>query len=127
MFIKNYRGQNLILNDFRNQELANADFQDTTLFCCDFRGANLTGANFANATLVTCNFKEACLNGADFRIRSQRTCLFGNAQLHGTILPGEEIIGDPNCIHNAKSSFLRCAINPLGPCDGCIDFESKLA
>ena len=120
---KNYCGENLILNDFRNQELASADFQDAILFCCDFRGANLTEANFANATLVTCNFKGACLNGADLRVRSQRTCLFGNAQLNGVILPAEEIIGNPDCIHNAQSSFLRCAINPMGPCENCLDFE----
>ena len=120
---KNYRGERLILHDFSNQQLAGADFQDSILFCCDFSGANLKGANFTNATLVTCNFREACLVEANFRIRSQRTCSFRNAQLEGIIAPVEEIIGNPNCVHNAQSSFLRCAINPLGPCEGCADFD----
>ena len=31
-------------------------------------------------------------------------------------------IGDPTCTHNAKSPYLRCAINPCGPCNGCIDY-----
>ena len=123
MSLKNYRGECLILHDFSYQELSYADFQDAILFCCDFRGAHLYQANFANATLVTCNFSRACLMEADFRVRSQRTCSFGNAQLDGLILPPEEIRGNPDCIYNAQSSFLRCAINPLGPCDDCPDFE----
>ncbi|MEO1593435.1 MAG: DUF6464 family protein [Cyanobacteria bacterium J06632_22] len=120
---KNYRGAQLILQDFSYQELACADFQDAVLFCCDFRGAYLHQANFANARLITCNFTGACLTEADFRVRSQRTCTFINAQLTGLILPPEESIGNPDCHHNAQSAFLRCAINPLGPCEGCLDFE----
>ena len=34
-------------------------------------------------------------------------------------------IGDITCCHNAKSSFLRCAINPCGPCEGCVDYEGN--
>ena len=120
---KNYRGERLILHDFSYQELACADFQDVILFCCDFRGAHLYRSNFANATLVTCNFSGACLVEADFRVRSQRTCSFGNAQVDGIILSPEEILGNPDCNHNAQSTFLRCAINPFGPCEGCQDFE----
>lgn len=120
---KHYRGERLILHDFSYQELACADFQDAILFCCDFRGAHLYRANFVNATLVTCNFSGACLVEADFRVRSQRTCNFGNAQLDRIILPPEAPLGNPDCIHNAQSPFLRCVINPLGPCEDCQDFE----
>lgn len=116
---KNYCGDRLILHDFRYQELACADFQDAMLFCCDFRGAHLYGANFANATLVTCDFRGACLTRADFRVRSQRTCSYDHARIDGLILPPEEVIGNPDCVHNARSSLLRCAVNPLGPCEGC--------
>ena len=28
-------------------------------------------------------------------------------------------IGDIDCIYNARSSHLRCAVNPDGPCEGC--------
>ncbi|MBD2327595.1 DUF6464 family protein [Alkalinema sp. FACHB-956] len=32
-------------------------------------------------------------------------------------------IGDLNCRHNAHSAYLRCAINPIGPCEGCLHYE----
>ncbi|MGF1590632.1 MAG: DUF6464 family protein [Pleurocapsa sp.] len=32
-------------------------------------------------------------------------------------------IGDTTCINNAHSPYIRCAINPNGPCDGCIHYE----
>ena len=34
------------------------------------------------------------------------------------------IIGDLTCKFNARSSEVRCAVNPLGPCKGCLDYES---
>ncbi|OUC12282.1 MAG: hypothetical protein B0A82_23495 [Alkalinema sp. CACIAM 70d] len=32
-------------------------------------------------------------------------------------------IGNLNCRHNAHSAYLRCAINPIGPCEGCLHYE----
>ena len=34
-------------------------------------------------------------------------------------------IGDTNCINNAQSPYIRCAINPEGPCDECVHFEKR--
>ena len=34
-------------------------------------------------------------------------------------------IGDTTCINNAHSPYIRCAINPEGPCDECIHYEKK--
>ena len=34
------------------------------------------------------------------------------------------IIGDLTCKLNARSSYIRCAVNPLGPCKGCYDYQS---
>ena len=122
---KDYRNEQFILHNFSYSELACADFSNATLFCCDFRGAHLYRANFADAVLITCDFSRACLTEADFRVRSHRTCSFGHAEVEGVIWPPDpNSIGDPDCRHNARSSFLRCAINPLGPCEGCQDFES---
>lgn len=120
---KDYRRERLVLNDFSYQDLACADFRDPILFCFDFRGAHLYRAYFSNARLVTCNFSGACLAEVDFQVRSQRTCSFGNAQIDGILLPPEELLGNTACIHNARSPFLRCAIHPLGPCEGCADLE----
>ena len=34
-------------------------------------------------------------------------------------------IGDTTCINNAHSPYLRCAINPSGPCDECPHYEKQ--
>lgn len=36
------------------------------------------------------------------------------------------IIGDFTCRFNARSNYLRCAVNPLGPCEGCSAYESLI-
>ncbi len=33
------------------------------------------------------------------------------------------VIGDITCRFNARSPYLRCAENPLGPCKGCRAYE----
>ncbi|MGK7930303.1 MAG: DUF6464 family protein [Microcystaceae cyanobacterium] len=34
-------------------------------------------------------------------------------------------IGDITCRYNARSPYLRCAINPCGPCEGCSSYEKQ--
>jgi hypothetical protein len=36
-----------------------------------------------------------------------------------------DYIGDISCRNNAKSPYLRCAINPSGPCEDCSSYEKK--
>ncbi|HIK43908.1 MAG TPA: hypothetical protein IGR64_03365 [Leptolyngbyaceae cyanobacterium M65_K2018_010] len=36
------------------------------------------------------------------------------------------MIGDITCDLNARSPYLRCAINPLGPCDGCSAYAPRV-
>ena len=36
------------------------------------------------------------------------------------------MIGDITCDHNARSPYLRCAVNPMGPCDGCNGYAPKV-
>jgi hypothetical protein len=31
-------------------------------------------------------------------------------------------IGNQNCKQNARSPYLRCSINPSGPCEGCPEY-----
>ena len=33
------------------------------------------------------------------------------------------IVGDLTCEMNARSPHLRCALNPCGPCHGCVFYE----
>lgn len=34
------------------------------------------------------------------------------------------MIGDLTCRFNARSSYVRCAVNPIGPCQACSQYES---
>lgn len=33
------------------------------------------------------------------------------------------LIGDISCRFNARSGYIRCAVNPSGPCQGCRHYE----
>jgi hypothetical protein len=35
------------------------------------------------------------------------------------------LIGDFTCRYNARSPYMRCAVNPFGPCKDCSYYESK--
>ncbi len=35
------------------------------------------------------------------------------------------LIGDISCKFNARSGYMRCAVNPDGPCNGCRHYEPK--
>ncbi len=34
-------------------------------------------------------------------------------------------IGDVSCHYNARSPYIRCAVNPSGPCTDCPHYKSK--
>lgn len=36
-----------------------------------------------------------------------------------------QLIGDITCRFNARSAYLRCAVNPEGPCQGCRYYEAR--
>jgi hypothetical protein len=36
------------------------------------------------------------------------------------------VIGDATCTYNAHSELVRCAVNPLGPCQGCCHYRVDL-
>lgn len=42
-------------------------------------------------------------------------------QLEST--PGGGLIGNQNCRFNARSQYIRCAVNPAGPCEECSHYE----
>ena len=35
------------------------------------------------------------------------------------------LIGDISCRYNARSGYLRCAVNPNGPCENCRYYEPR--
>jgi Family of unknown function (DUF6464) len=38
-----------------------------------------------------------------------------------SLINGQWVIGDATCLYNARSTLIRCAIHPTGPCEGCRD------
>ena len=42
-----------------------------------------------------------------------------------TVLGDRIVIGDAQCLYNAHSEIMRCAVNPDGPCRGCQHFEPR--
>ncbi len=34
-------------------------------------------------------------------------------------------IGDLSCAYNARSPHIRCAVNPSGPCQNCLDYQPR--
>lgn len=35
------------------------------------------------------------------------------------------LTGDITCRFNARSAYIRCAVNPSGPCESCPHYEPK--
>ncbi|BAZ07980.1 DUF6464 family protein [Calothrix sp. NIES-3974] len=36
------------------------------------------------------------------------------------------LIGDITCEYNARSGYIRCAVNPNGPCEGCRCYQPRI-
>lgn len=35
------------------------------------------------------------------------------------------LVGDITCEFNARSAYIRCAVNPNGPCENCPHYEAR--
>lgn len=44
-----------------------------------------------------------------------------------SLVDGHWVLGNITCRFNARSELLRCAVNPVGPCDRCHFFEALAA
>lgn len=42
-----------------------------------------------------------------------------------SLVAGCWVIGDASCRYNAGSELVRCAVNPVGPCAACRDYEPR--
>lgn len=42
-----------------------------------------------------------------------------------TLIQGRWVIGDASCLYSAHSELVRCAVNPSGPCEGCLSYEPR--
>ena len=39
---------------------------------------------------------------------------------------GRWILGEVSCQFNAQSELIRCAVNPVGPCEGCRFYKRRV-
>jgi predicted RNase H-like HicB family nuclease len=133
---------NLQVTELPEVEFEYCYFEDCT-FDVDLSTVILKGCSFSRCrfssrigrSVERCRFRDCSFSGATidpgfFFRHSTRACDFTHAKTgevypHSTIdtdYPPEGWIGWLSCEHNARSPHLRCAINPTGPCDGCLDF-----
>lgn len=66
------------------------------------------------------------------RIRSVRLAIGTQRFSTEPLLPERQyiegvgyLIGDITCQFNARSAYIRCAVNPIGPCKDCPDYEAR--
>lgn len=65
-------------------------------------------------TLIASELPSGTRRESHFETRSDRYYLEGVGFL----------VGDISCRFNARSSYLRCAVNPEGPCQDCRHYEA---
>ncbi|WP_242057062.1 MULTISPECIES: DUF6464 family protein [Oscillatoriales] len=66
---------------------------------------------------------------AEARARERLRIAMDRAALAPLVIsppPAElEYIGDTSCKFNARSPYLRCTVNPLGPCQDCPHYQPR--
>jgi hypothetical protein len=79
---------------------------------------------------AACQSMETAFSGIDtgalqdlFTEVVTRTGLDEYVIRHHVLREQTQAIGNQSCANNARSPYLRCAINPCGPCEGCKSFE----
>lgn len=77
--------------DFRDRDLANANFAGASLSYANFTGANLRGANFIGARLENANFNRARIYGANFTGAYMEGADFTNLRESGAAFTGADL------------------------------------
>lgn len=71
---------------------------------------------------INSRFRQAAIHDRRVRIQENLPTLEGDRYyLEGVGF----LIGDISCKFNARSGYLRCAINPHGPCESCRYYEPR--
>jgi Family of unknown function (DUF6464) len=66
--------------------------------------------------------RQAAVNLSGVRVRQNIRSVEGDRYyLEGV----GYLIGDISCKFNARSGYVRCAVNPDGPCQGCRHYEPR--
>ena len=66
--------------------------------------------------------RQAAMNMSGMRVRQNPSQVEGERYyLEGV----GYLVGDISCKFNARSGYIRCAVNPNGPCQGCRHYEPR--
>jgi Family of unknown function (DUF6464) len=69
--------------------------------------------------------RQADINLSGIRIRQHIRPVDGDVGDRYYLEGVGYLIGDISCKFNARSGYMRCAVNPSGPCEGCRYYEPK--
>ena len=47
----------------------------------------------------------------------------GALEVEARLESAQKSLGNPDCVYSARSPYIRCIVNPVGPCEGCSQFE----
>ncbi|AUT01443.1 DUF6464 family protein [Aliinostoc sp. HNIBRCY26] len=71
---------------------------------------------------IRLRLRQAAINASRARIQQSLRPVEGDRYyLEGVGF----LIGDISCKFNARCGYLRCAVNPHGPCKGCRYYEAR--
>jgi uncharacterized protein YjbI with pentapeptide repeats len=85
---ENFKGQDLRMRDFSNQNLDGSTFEDAKCFLARFANTSLAKANFQGADLSSATFSGANAEGADFR-----DAVFGGTSMQSSNFTGANFQG----------------------------------
>jgi len=77
--------------------------------------------------LTPCFLSRVILNKAKQRWETRLTQIRNRARPTDYPIPVRRAygVGDLNCVYNARSPYLRCAVNPSGPCHNCRAYHPR--
>lgn len=62
------------------------------------------------------------------KYKLQKVALYVQSAHHPaerSLVDGHWVLGDATCLYSARSELVRCAVNPIGPCEGCRFYEKS--
>ena len=59
------------------------------------------------------------------RAAMEATAVRGLQRIRQPLEGSGYLIGDITCQYNARSTYIRCAVNPVGPCEECRSYQPR--
>jgi Family of unknown function (DUF6464) len=109
-------------------DLSIASFERCSFNNCRF--SSKIDRSVEHCRFWNCNFSGATIDPGFLYRHFSRSCDFSKVNIEylypncpiDAVYPEEGWIGFLSCAHNARSRYIRCVVNPKGPCKNCSDF-----